>query len=198
MVVAPFGFGEGGVDAACLDDADSDPERFELVAQCVAHRLQGVLAHRVRAHSRHRDPARDRADIDDPAVPASPHAGYDPLHDAQDAHDVDIELPVERIEGEFLQRAAQRHACRIDQHVDVAGGGRGHVVVVGDVEFDGLGPHGSQLSGGVGIPVAGDDGGTVGEESLHDRAAQAAARADDQDRSCHVLLLGLSVGITRP
>jgi hypothetical protein len=185
---AAFGFGEWGVDAARLDHAYPDAERAQLMAQRLAHRFQGVLAHRVRPHPRDRDLASDRADVDDPAVPAPAHARRHQLGGPKRPQHIDLELAANLTEREFFQRPALRYPGGIDQDVDVLGGHGEQVRLAGDIQPQRPAAHRRKRLAGRGVAIAGDDSRPLHPEPPGGRAADATARTSDQYCPCHGFL----------
>ena len=153
LLVAVDGHGKGrrllrrgsadvGRHEARLDQAHEDVEPGELHPQRVGERLDGELGGPVHAHAREGDTADHGAQVDHAPGAPGPHRGKEGPRHAQQPEHVRLELVLDGLAGERLDRAAQGVAGIVDQHVEpVARGelidrsdGGGHACIVDDVE----------------------------------------------------------------
>ena len=101
---------------------DADPEGRDLDAQRVGHRFEGVLGRAVGRGEGHRDPARDRGDIDDrPARRPRAWHGRTARVTSIAAEEVDVELGPPLLGRDLLDGAVLRVSRVVDQGVDAAG-----------------------------------------------------------------------------
>jgi len=163
-----------------------DAESLNLEAHRVRDRLHRVFRGVIGAAAGKGQLSAHRADIDD-AAPACPaHAGKDELAHPNQAEDVGLELPADVVKGNRLDRPGLGVSGVVDQHADRpfgllhSGDGRGHGLLIGDVQGEGSAPFLGEVLQGLGSARGGVDGVAVRDEVGGRRRADPARAAGDE------------------
>jgi hypothetical protein len=139
------------------------------------------LARRVRADQRNGDAALNTRNEDQLPGPALPHPGHDRLRDPQCAKRIEVEQPLDLLDGHRLHRRPHGRARVAHENVDRAsrGDGRADRSLIGDVELQSC--HRGHVSEHADISRGRDDLMPSRGQFLGDPAADAARRSRDQD-----------------